>query len=93
MTISGPLLSRKEAAAWLGVSEWQVRQLIAKGILPVVPVGARARIAADDVEKYILEHKIIQGNQGLSALSPSGISLLGECGKQENAAQARPQGH
>jgi excisionase family DNA binding protein len=60
VSISGPLLTRKQAAAWLGVSEWKLRKLISDGLLPVVPVGARVGIAADDIEKYIREHKVLR---------------------------------
>jgi excisionase family DNA binding protein len=47
------LLTKKEVAARLHISEYAVKQLILKGALPVVPVGARLRIRSADVSAYV----------------------------------------
>lgn len=50
----GPLLTRREAAAWLGVSEDLVDALVRRGELPAVRVGRRAiRIRASDLDAYV----------------------------------------
>jgi excisionase family DNA binding protein len=54
--VTETLLTKREAAERLHISVWATEQLINKGLLPVVPVGARVRIRPADVDSYVKTH-------------------------------------
>lgn len=51
------LFTIKEAAEYLGRSEWSIRELIWGGSLPSVKVGRRIHLDILDLDKWIEEHK------------------------------------
>lgn len=52
------LLSQKEAAAYLGISYWTLRDLIFRGEIPVVPITNRKRLVdIEDLQAYIKRRK------------------------------------
>jgi excisionase family DNA binding protein len=52
------LLSQKEAAAYLGISYWTIRDLIFRGEIPVVPITKRMRLVdLEDLKAYIERKK------------------------------------
>ncbi len=53
------LLPLKEAAAYLGLTVWAMRERIWSGQLPVVtfPNGRKQYIDTEDIEKFILDNK------------------------------------
>ena len=50
---SQPLLSRAEAAAWLGVSVATVARMIARGQLQTKQIGSRTRILRESVDALL----------------------------------------
>jgi len=52
------LYSIKEAAEYLALSTWTVRELIWKGELPHVRLGRRILLDLQDLEALIVHHKI-----------------------------------
>ena len=52
-----PLLSVRDVAARLAVSELTVRRLIEAGSLPAVRVGRQLRIDPDELEAFLREGK------------------------------------
>ena len=58
MTTERRLLSRKEAAEYLGVSFWTILRHIRKGLIPVVKIGGRALIDKKDLDNLIEVNKI-----------------------------------
>ena len=63
--ISGPVVKRlytlKEAAGYLGRSEWGMRELIWSGSIPVVRIGQGRKIFLDieDLNDFIKQNKSI----------------------------------
>lgn len=55
------LLSQKEAAAYLGISYWTLRDLCFQGDFPFVRIGKRILIDRADLDDYIKRSKIHQG--------------------------------
>lgn len=55
------LLSIRETADWLGVSERFVYSLISRGELRSVKVGRRRLIDSRDAEQFIDDRKEVQG--------------------------------
>jgi len=55
------LLSQKEAAAYLGISYWTVRDLCFRGDILFVRIGKRILIDLKDLDAYIERSKIHQG--------------------------------
>jgi excisionase family DNA binding protein len=51
------LLSVKEAAFYLGLSTWSIRDLIGDGSLPVVPYGRRKLLDRKDLDQFIAIRK------------------------------------
>lgn len=52
------LLSQKEAAAYLGISYWTIRDLIFQGEIPVVPITKRKSVVdIKDLDAYIERKK------------------------------------
>lgn len=51
--VARALVSEREAAHYLNVSQQTVRKLVAKGRLPVVRVGARRLYKVADLDAYI----------------------------------------
>lgn len=52
------LLSQKEAAAYLGISYWTLRDLIFRGEIPVVPITSRKSVVdIEDLNAYIERKK------------------------------------
>lgn len=51
------LLKPKEVADALQISVWRVRQMVHNGELPALRVGNLIRIPADDLKRWIKEHK------------------------------------
>ncbi len=56
-TLSPSLLTRREAAAFLSVSERKLDQLVAAGQIPRAKIGASVRILRADLDKFIEERK------------------------------------
>ena len=54
------LYSIKEAASYLGRSEWGVRELVWAGRIPFVKVGRRVHIDIHDLDNFIEQNKIIR---------------------------------
>ena len=52
------LYSIKEAAEYLALSTWTVRELIWQGVLPHVRLGRRILIDIQDLDALITHHKI-----------------------------------
>ncbi len=52
------LYTLKEAAFFLGRTEWSIRELIYKGEIPFVQVGRRVHCDIRDLERFIDEHKV-----------------------------------
>ena len=55
--LSKRLLTVKEAAEYLGRSEWSVRELIWAGSLPIVREGRRIHLDLEDLDNWISERK------------------------------------
>jgi excisionase family DNA binding protein len=55
------LLSQREAAEYLGISYWTLRDLNFQGILPYLKIGRRILIDLKDLEGYIQKSKVRQG--------------------------------
>jgi len=53
-----PLLNRKEAAAWLGVSTRKLDALAASGELPRVRIGTAVRFEPQDLNAYAQSRKV-----------------------------------
>ena len=54
------LYNLKEAAEYLGRSEWSMRELQWKGALPVVRDGRRIYFDVKDLDRYIESNKVIE---------------------------------
>lgn len=54
------LYNLKEAAEYLGRSEWSMRELQWKGALPVVRDGRRIYFDIQDLDSYIESNKVIE---------------------------------
>ena len=52
------LLKAKQVAEILNVSKAFVYQLMSKGELPTVKIGAAKRVIKADVDRFIQEHKL-----------------------------------
>lgn len=55
--VNGRLLSVKDAAAWLGISQWALRERIWAGDLPIVRWQRKQMIDIGDLEKLIDRYK------------------------------------
>ncbi len=55
------LFSQKEAAAYLGISYWTLRDLCFRGDIPYVRVKRRLLVDRQDLEAYITRAKIHPG--------------------------------
>ena len=51
------MLSLREVADRLGVSQMTVRRLIRRGELIAVKVGGQYRVSEESLQRYILEHQ------------------------------------
>jgi excisionase family DNA binding protein len=51
------LVTVKEAAIYFGRSEYSFRQLVHKGLIPVVNVGKKWWLDLKDLEKFIRDQK------------------------------------
>ena len=51
------LISQKEAAAYLGISYWTLRDLLFRGDIPHVRVKRRILVDRVDLESYIQKNK------------------------------------
>ncbi len=52
--VKARLLSTEDAATYLAVSPWQIRQLVHAGTLPAIRTGARSwRFDVVDLDSYI----------------------------------------
>jgi excisionase family DNA binding protein len=56
------LLSQKEAAAYLGVSYWTLRDLLFQGEIPHVRLKRRVLVDRLDLDTYIDRHKTSRGS-------------------------------
>lgn len=56
-TLKKRLFTVKEAAEYLGRSEWSVRELIWGGSLPCIKAGRRVHLDINDLEIWIEQHK------------------------------------
>jgi excisionase family DNA binding protein len=56
-SITKRLYSIKEAAVYLGRSEWSVRRLMWNGLLPQVRIGKRVQADIRDLEQFIDQNK------------------------------------
>jgi len=52
------LYSIKEAAVYLGRTDWSIRELIWKGKLPHVKVGRRVHLDIYDLDSFIEKNKV-----------------------------------
>jgi excisionase family DNA binding protein len=52
-TLTPRLLSQKEAATYLGISYWTLRDLLFRGELPTVRIRRRVLIDRADLERYV----------------------------------------
>lgn len=52
------LLSEAEAARYLGISRWTLRDLIHRGDLPCVRIGRRVLLDREDLDAYLVRVKI-----------------------------------
>ncbi len=70
MTARRPLLTLKEAAAYLGCSEENVRNLVTGGDLPFINVGVRKcyRIDPNDLDEFIESRR--QQNEPIKLRQP-----------------------
>lgn len=55
------LLSQQEAAAYLGISYWTLRDLTFRGEVPHVKIGRRILVDRLDLDAYLDQAKIHQG--------------------------------
>ena len=55
------LLSQQEAAAYLGISYWTLRDLTLRGEVPHVKIGRRILVDRLDLDAYLDRAKIRQG--------------------------------
>ncbi len=55
--VSKRLYTLKEAASYLGRSEWGMRELIWAGKLPVVREGRKIYLDICDLEAYVIKNK------------------------------------
>lgn len=60
-SIEPRLLSQQEAALYLGISYWTLRDLVFRRELPFVRIGRRVLIDRIDVDAYLDRSKIHQG--------------------------------
>lgn len=51
--IDSRLLSQKEAAAYLGISYWKLRDLVASGKIIHLQIGRRILLDVQDLEDFI----------------------------------------
>lgn len=54
------LFTLKEAAIYLGRSEWSIRRLIWNGLLPQVRAGGRVHVDIKDLDEFIEKYKEIE---------------------------------
>lgn len=59
-SIEPRLLSQQEAASYLGISYWALRDLVFRRELPFVKIGRRVLIDRIDVDAYLDRSKIHQ---------------------------------
>ena len=59
-TLAPRLLKTTQAAKYLAISPWQLRKLIAEGLIPVVQAhnGARFLLDVRDLDGYIDRNKV-----------------------------------
>ncbi|MGD9853259.1 MAG: helix-turn-helix domain-containing protein [Nitrospirales bacterium] len=55
------LFSERDAAAYLGISYWTVRDLRFRGELPGIKIGRRILIDKQDLDAYIARLKKVEG--------------------------------
>jgi excisionase family DNA binding protein len=55
------LLSQREAATYLGISYWTLRDLVFRRELPFVKIGRRVLVDRLDLEAYLDRSKIHRG--------------------------------
>lgn len=58
-----PLLTRKEAAEWLRISERTLFTITRRDGIPVVQIGAKVLYNADDLDRWIREHTTTSQDQ------------------------------
>lgn len=56
------LLSQQEAAIYLGISYWTLRDLTFRGVFPHVKIGRRILVDRLDLDAYLGRAKIRQGS-------------------------------
>jgi len=54
------LISQKEAAEYLGISYWTVRDMVFRGDIPHIRIGRRILMDIKDLEEYIKKNKSSQ---------------------------------
>ena len=59
------LISQKEAASYLGISYWTLRDLVFQGELAHIKIGRRVLLDLEDLEDYIQKAKVQHLSQGL----------------------------
>lgn len=60
VTVAKRLYTVEDAALYLGRTVWSVRELMWKGALPVVRVGRRVHLDLEDLNAFILRHKVVE---------------------------------
>ena len=56
------LLSQQDAAAYLGISYWTLRDLMFRGEVPHVKIGRRILVDRLDLDAYLDRVKILEGS-------------------------------
>jgi len=56
------LYNIKEAAEYLGRTEWGIREMIYAGKIPCIKDGRRTHIAIDDMDKWIEQNRVMLDN-------------------------------
>lgn len=60
--VEARLISEEEAARYLGISKWTVRNLRFRGDLPTTKIGRRILLDRQDLEAYLLRVKKVLGS-------------------------------
>ena len=55
------LLSQQEAARYLGISHWTIRDLVFRGEIPFIKIGRRVLLDRQDLDSYLNRSKNHRG--------------------------------
>lgn len=57
--IQSPVLQTEEAAAYLGLSPWKIRELVHNGELAYIKDCGKWRFLKSDLDEYLLRHRFV----------------------------------